>query len=249
MLGIALAVLAILALCPRAGRAEGHVVITAWNYYQHPPFLCAAKEGLAPEFIRLLNDMSRGKYRFSLVNLPRKRVDQYLEFKEPGIVLFVNWIWMDDADRTKYHWSQTLLSDRNEILSNAAAPIDYRGVHSLYGKLLGGVPGRRYQGIDKAVAQGRLYRQDSPSTEQNLEKLLLRRIDFLTAPRSILRCLIKEHKCGEQVYFSPEPLIRFTRHILVPRYMPDVFAQVKETLGRLLDSPEWARLKGKYLVD
>lgn len=237
------------AVCLPAARANDDACITIWNYYRHPPFYYSETQGLALDFVALMNSLAESEYRFALVNAPRKRIDQNLKFGERGAVLFVNWIWMDDKDRTRYLWSPPLLSDRNDILSNAAAPIEFDDLKSLYGKKLGGVPGRKYPGIDTAVAMGEIVRQDSPSTEQNLEKLLMGRIDFLTAPNSILRNLVREHRCEDKVHYSREPLTRYTRHIMMPRYMPREYAEVKRILERLLRSPQWKAIKRHYLVD
>ena len=247
--GLLLLLLIHAGLFPASSRAAVRAVIPVWCYYQHPPFLTGPHAGLSFDFVRLMNVHADGAYRFELVHLPRKRIDQLLAEKKRGVVLFVNWTWMGDESRSRYFWSPLLLSDRNEILSNVIRKIDYTGVESLYGKKLGGVVGRRYGELDLAVKHGDIIREDSPNAELNLKKLVLGRIDCMTAPRSILLNLIRKNGFEAQVYFSPRPLACYTRHILVPLYMPDVFAEIEALLVKLLKDPNWSKLKEKYQVE
>ena len=83
-------------------------VIPAWSYYKNPPFVTAEQQGLTYDFIELLNKYSQGKYHFDLGLLPRTRIDKHLANKDIGIVLFVNWLWMGDKQKTKYLWSPPL---------------------------------------------------------------------------------------------------------------------------------------------
>jgi len=228
-------------------RGEGGVQrIVAWTYYTYPPFILKGNQGLTHDFMELLNSYAKGKFVFHLEVMPRKRIDLYLEEDEPGIVLFVNPAWMKGFGKTTYQWTSPLFSDRNGIISNVFTKVNYAGPESVRGLKLGGVLGRKYKGLEESIRQGWIVREDVVNEEINILKLCERRIDFMTAPESVLRYLVTQLGVGERIYFSPTPLFEYTRHILVSNGSPDLFAFLEHFTEELPTNPEWLALKVKY---
>lgn len=60
-----------------------------------------------------MNKQAQGRYRFQVVVYHRKRLDAQLDAGKQGIVLFVNWLWMDDKAQRKYLWGPTILACLN----------------------------------------------------------------------------------------------------------------------------------------
>lgn len=206
--------------------------IQLWTYYTFGPFVTSrennsVKQGLILDLAKLLEKRSNGKYRFMLSVFPRKRLYEYISRGQQAMVLFVNPAWMQDKAKTKCLWTSKILTDRNEIVSRISGKdpkqIIYNNVESLKGMVLGGVIGRRYKGIDDAVKNGEIERIDVVGEDQNLKKLLAGRIDFITAPESMLKYLIQELNLEGQLYFSPNPLFTYTRHFMVTRDLKDLY--------------------------
>lgn len=236
-----------LTLCVALGQpAVAQEEISAWSYYAYPPFALEDGGGLGPEFVDLLNEVAKGRFVFSLEVLPRKRIDLRLSVKDPGIVLFVSPEWMLLPKDHISVWSGPLFRDQNGVLFSGLAEQEYAGPESLYGKRLGGVIGRRYKGLDEAVAKGRIIRHDALSEEINVLKLAERRIDVMTAPESVLRYLVAHLGVEDKVHFSSAPLFRYTRHILISNISPEARAFLIKFVQDLPGNPGWIKLKEKY---
>jgi polar amino acid transport system substrate-binding protein len=241
--GLAAAVVLALCLGLSVRAAAGPVVV--WSYYDSPPFVTGESTGLAYDFVEMLNAAAGGRYVFTLKVVPRKRVDCALEQGGSGLVLFVNPAWMNRPER--YRWSSPLMHDRNGVLSGAALRLDYSGVEAVRGLILGGVYGRRYQQLDEAVERGVLRREDAPSVYQNVQKLAGGRVDFIIAPESVLRCLVRELGLSDRVYFSPRPHAAYTRHIMLAAPEAGLEEFIEQFIAGLPRNPRWKELHGLYL--
>ncbi len=237
--------------CVHAGSTD----IKIWTYYKFGPFVTesrntSVKKGMTYDLAKLLSKKSRGKYRFIPSVFPRKRLDKFIDEGQQAVVVFVNPRWMQDKAKTKYLWTSSILSDRNEIASRMSGKspnrIVYSDIHSLKGLVLGGVTGRRYPGIDEAVKLGEIVRFNVTGEDQNLKKLVSGRIDFMTSPHSMLKYLIRKLDLENQVYFSPTPLFTSTRHFMVTRDLIEEYEFLDNfTLGADSD-PDWINIKRKY---
>lgn len=238
--------LAILWLALTAGPALSQETYPAWSYYTYPPFLLEDGTGLGPDFVALLNEAAGDRFRFSLEVQPRKRIDLHLAMKVPGIVLFVSRDWMSPPETVPFTWSGPLFEDQNGVLFSGLAERNYQGPECLYGLRLGGVVGRRYKGLDEAIASGRIQRHDALNEEVNVRKLAERRIDVMTAPESILRYLVNHLDVADKVHFSSVPLFRYQRQILVGDVPDDVRDFLLEFVRTLPDNPDWHALRERY---
>jgi polar amino acid transport system substrate-binding protein len=227
--------------------------IPVWTYYTSSPFITGEGTGLSYEFIALLNRYSKGKYHFELTPLPRTRINRHLEDGRPGLVLFVNWAWMGDKDKTKYLWSPALLSDRNEIVSRAFGKppnrIEYSGPASLEGAVFGGELGRRYKGLEASFADGSIIRRNARREQQNLDMLVLGRIDVTSGSASTIRYQVNQKGLKDKLYFSPQPLFSYTRHFLIAPQLAPLSPFLSRFVTQLQQDPDWTRIKKRYFVD
>lgn len=225
-------------------------VIPAWTYYEFGPFITGKGKGFTYEFTELLNkSVKQVGLRFEVVVYPRKRLERILT-QRPGVVLFVNPIWMHDKEKTRFLWTPPILWDRNEILSRmkgiTPAKIKYEGIESLNGLTMGGVLGRSYKDIDDAVAKGNIVRDDAPRESQTLKKLVIGRVDFMTSAGSLIRYLVKDMGLEKDIFFSPNPLFEYSRHILVNKKLEKESTAIFYFVSKLTETPEWKRLIEKY---
>ncbi len=223
--------------------------IVAWTYYDFPPFIIseADKKGLSYDFVSLLNQHEEFGYRFKLKYLPRKRLNKLLGEGRKGIVLWVNPIFFEDTSKTKYLWTTSLLSDQQDLISLKSKPVIYDGTpKSLKGYTIGGVLGHRYKGLEEAIQNGLLTRKNVNREKQNIGKLLAKRIDVFLIPNTSMAYYDKEMKLTNKIYYSPIPLNKYNRHIMVQKEMTEVHKALNTIIKDLPNNGFWEALGEQY---
>lgn len=244
--------LLLLYLLPLTGYAQREVV--AWTYHLIPPFILDrdSRQGLSYDLLELFNQHAdnRGRFHFKLVYQPRKRLDLSLQRRQVELLLWVNPVFLDAAHCARSTWTPALLQDQQEFLSRAEQPFDYDGPASLHGRTLGGVLGHRYAAIEEDIERGLIQRKDVFQGEQNLNKLLSKRLDLILIPRTSALFYSRRLGLNQRLHFSARPLNGFSRHLLL---QPDLDPQVAEFVTRatasLQTSPEWQLLLRRYGLD
>ncbi len=236
------------------GLAQAQREVIAWTYHQLPPFILDLKlrEGLSFDLLELLNQHpdNRGRFHFRLQYLPRKRLDRHLSRGESGLVLWANPIFFATNLQTPPGWTHSLLEDEQSFVSRRERPFNYRGPTSLYGLTLGTVLGHRYTGLEDAFAQGLILREDVLVEEQNLHKLLNRRLDLILMPRTTARYFSRHLELAEQLHFSSTPLSRYGRQIMLTANLDrDLQAFLQQTVRSLPRNPAWQTLLSGYGLD
>lgn len=231
-----------------SGNSLAKKSVTAWTYYNFPPYITGNGKGLAHEFIRILNDYAQDEYIFQLKVYPRKRLDAVLNRGKQGIVLFVHWSFMSDMEQSKYLWGPILMNDQNEIVSQFNRKINYDGTAgSLKGLRFGGVLGRKYDVfLEEAMEKGEINRMDTNGEKQNIQKLLLGRIDVTTIPQVVLKYFVKNMEIERKLYVSPQPRNIFTRHILVTKELEAEHKFLAKFVQGLSKNIEWQKVLNQY---
>ena len=232
-------------LYPPGVRADTPI-ITVWNYYLTPPFKTSKTEGLAFDFVNLMNKESVGRFHFQLRSVPRSRLNYYLEHNQQGVVLFVNWLWMGKYAKEKYLWSPEILKDRNEVISSIDNKISFEGPESLKGLIFGGIRGRRYKGLESFFSSNEIIRFDVNGEEQVLNMIVKNRVDVTSQPRTLANALIKSLGIEDKIFFSPKPLFHYSRHIMTTPVLVDVHAHLSDFAKNLDGHPEWSAILNKY---
>jgi polar amino acid transport system substrate-binding protein len=238
--------LLILALLPSVCGAQQRVEV--WTYHFSPPFILKDDQGLSRAFVDLLNNDpgNQNRFRFELVELPRKRIDARLARQRPGILLWATPSFFTAAQTANGKWSAPLLTDQQDFVSLPDAPFEYENPESLHGLVLGGVLGHKYAGLEAGIASTKIKRQDVQSDLQNLGKLLSGRISTLLIPRSTLLYYRKEKNLGE-LYVSQTPLYQFSRHLFIANTLGEAVTEyLDQFLEGLPDNPEWQILLFHY---
>lgn len=226
--------------------AHAGTTVIAWSYYRYPPFVIGKKDGISRDFVALLNEAAHGTFDFELNLLPRKRLDLLLASETPGVVLFVNPSWMGLSDDDPVEWTGALFNDSNAVISNVSRKVNYAGPESVYGMKMGGVFGRKYKNLDEPIAKNLIKRENTRTETLSIRKLSERRVDFVTAPESILRYLVSHLGVENRIYFSPTPLFEYTRHLLLSNPSQQLSEFLMQFVEDLPNNPQWHAIKTKY---
>ncbi|MBY0240488.1 MAG: ABC transporter substrate-binding protein [Burkholderiaceae bacterium] len=238
----------LLATTFQAGASELEVPLV--NYYNYVPFsMPDERSDLTRELAQLLTKNSGGRYRFVPQLLPKGRLDNMLRKENwQGLVVWLNPQFVNDEAKTRYLWSEPLMWESDLVVSHVEAPIDFNGIESLQGKVVGTILNQRYADIEGMIANKQLQRNDAPSQESNVRKLLFKRVDAVFVSRSTLYGLqqrIPEFKT--KLHIAALPRNSFTRHImLTPGLQPDLISYVKNTVEKLGGNPSWNQIAAQY---
>jgi len=242
--------LSLFLLCffPAQAFADEKINVEVYVYHLKPPYIVSNhnKLGLYFDFSTYLNTKT-DKYHFTTVFVPRKRVETMLVLnKFNGILLGVNPIWFKDKTESKYFWTSKVFQDQDEVVSLPENPIEYSGPNSLHGKVLGGVRGFYYYGIDEQVNKGEIARYDTIGEYELLQMLMLKRVDVGIVSRSTLDYLVKEKNLQDVFYMSKQPHDTYQRRILVPRYQKAIYDEIAPIIKHLPADPKWQLFLAKY---
>jgi len=227
--------------------------VAAYNTYQAVPFV-VEKGGLAADVVGYLNGRLKGKYRFQLETVPRKQLNDTIaadpNFK--GVVLFLNPMFVDDADRKKYLWTQPILHDSNAVISLATKKIEYSDPASLNGLRFGGVQGNRYAGLEDRFGKD-LQREDVTEELSNLKKVSSGRVDVTIMPSSTYRFLLKQlgpqNPLGNTLHVSSKPHAKFDRFLFVSRSNAALARELDAVVADIGTDPAWKAILVKYGIE
>jgi len=222
--------------------------VDVYVYHLKPPFIVSNTNmlGLYFDFSDYLNTKT-DKYHFETVFVPRKRVETMLATKKlNGILLGVNPVWFKDKSETQYLWTGNIYQDKDEFVSLLESPVEYSGAESLAGKVLGGIRGFYYFGIDEQVKQGEITRYDTIGEYELLQMVLLKRIDVGIVSRSTLDYLVKAKGWQDRFYISKQPHDKFERRVLVPHDKKDIYNEIFPIINEMNKDQFWKLILKQY---
>ncbi|MEX0371355.1 MAG: substrate-binding periplasmic protein [Tateyamaria sp.] len=222
--------------------------VAVWIYHNYPPFIVdiAGERGLSFDFARLLTEASDGAFTFRVMVLPRQRLNRRLEAGHSGVVMWVNDAWFGDTERTRFLWTDPILSDRNVVISPTQVAFDYDGPRSLTGMTLIGIRGHRYQDVDRLVGYGLVERVDMRSERSLVQFIASGRGRVAVVARSAAEYFIRELGLDDRIHVAAEPHSSYQRHMLIQPDMEGVHALVQRVLPGLLASDAWAAVIDGY---
>ncbi len=228
--------------------AKEKIHVDVYVYHLKPPFIVSNTNKLVLyfDFSVYLNSKS-DKYHFETVFVPRKRIETMLgSDKLDGILLGVNPVWFKDKAETKYLWTSSVYQDQDEFVSLAESPVEYTGAESLVGKILGGIRGFYYFGIDEQVKQGDINRYDTIGEYELLQMIMLKRVDVGIVSRSTLEYLTKAKGWQSKFYLSKQPHDIYERRVMVPHYKRAIYDEILPIVRDLPNDPFWKLMLKQY---
>ncbi|MFK0573169.1 hypothetical protein [Endozoicomonas sp.] len=246
----ALLSLTVLVLSPPLLAKEKVIV---WSYYESPPFVVdmMEKKGLSFDFVEMLNlSKDNDQYEFVLKLVPRKRLNTYLSNDDRGIVLWVNPLFFDDKNKTRYKWTRRILEDEQSFISRASDPFIFKDAKSLTEPnfILGGIRGHIYTGIQNKIDEGLIKRHDVSRENQFIGMLLTKRVNTFLIPYTTMKYYEQSMGLTGKIFYSPKPLNSYTRSILV-NHKSDVFKFLSKTVDNLANNKSWKVLLDRYNLE
>ena len=222
--------------------------VEVYIYFDKPPFVVDQEQrvGLSYDLIDCLNEFSNF-YSYNLVYLPKKRALNQVVNK--GVLLWINPLWLGDAEKTNYNWIESLIFDRELYLSNDPN-LSYNGPASFFGKIFVGVRGYTYLDLEENFNQNEILRVDVNKEVLIPTMLLKNRADVGVIgyqTYSYLQRGVPEISTKLSILngYSYE----FTRSILFSKYQPHVKKDFQNWFDSTDGSIKWSRLKEKWLVN
>ncbi|MES2299166.1 MAG: transporter substrate-binding domain-containing protein [Pseudomonadota bacterium] len=240
----AFSAIALLAACLGAARAE---TVTVYTNATFPPLVVDAKIGLYPELVGYLNGLKPGGLEFVIETLPRKRLQVLVESGAlDGIVIGMMPAWMGDPNRVKYLWTDPFANDSFVMASTTANPVLFNRIDERSGVRVGVTMGYVYPMIDEWIARHGLTRDEAPTEERNLDKLMLGRVDAVIVAESVLRYYTKTHRMTSGIIIEPMPGQVTERRFLVPKSKQAVYDKLAPVIMHLNADPAWRKIQSQY---
>jgi len=228
--------------------AAEKINVDVYVYHLKPPFIVSNTNrlGLYFDFSSYLNSKT-DKYHFETIFVPRKRIETMLKSEKlNGILLGVNPTWFKDKAETKYLWTSNIYHDQDEFVSLVESPVEFTGADSLTGKILGGIRGFYYFGLEEKVKQNKIIRFDTIGEYELLQMLMLKRVDVGIVSRSTLEYLMKAKGWQGKFYLSKQPHDKYERRVLVPHNKKDIYDEIMPIISSLPDDPFWKLILKQY---
>jgi hypothetical protein len=175
-------------------------------------------EGIVPEFLHHFAK-EYPEYKFHFVYFPRARADSMMAYNSSEIDLTM----MSPAFAKKdvmvyYRFTDPIFPAGDSIFSLKEKPLQFEKVSDLYGKRIGTIRGYGYAGLDADLASGKIIDQRVNSIQQNINKLLLKRLDGFIASEYPAKFHLKGMGVPiEQFHVSEKKLYSFDLMYLVKK--------------------------------
>lgn len=216
-------------------------VVVYYNY--HPYYDEESKNDLNSELVATLNAHLAGEnVEFYSEYVPKGRLDIWLKDSGwKGLVAWTNPKFLNDPKKDKYQWSESVLEEKDWVVSNSKKPIEFQNINSLVGKTLGTVRNQIYPDVEKLINEGKILRTSTNSQASNIRMLMMGRVDVVFISRSTMHYFKKEIKdFPNGLYFASTPRNVFTRHIMVSKSIsPEMRNKIMKVVKSLHSDKIW----------
>jgi polar amino acid transport system substrate-binding protein len=210
------------------------------------PLVIDKTTGLYPELVAYLNRLQLDGIEFTLVTLPRKRLQVELDQGTlDGIVIGMVPQWVGDAGRNKFLWTEPFAQDGFVLVSRDINPFFF-GQASAAGARIGVTLGYVYPVVDEWIAQNKFVRDDAPTEELNLDKLMRGRVDVVVVSESVYRFYMRSHHATGGVLAEALPVKPTERRLLLPKSKRELYDKLAPAIHKLRDDPHWQRIQARY---
>jgi len=221
--------------------------VSFFTYHQKPPYYFPDEShkkkqehiSLYQSFIDLINK-AQSNYRISLKFVPRVRLENDLNSHDlDGAIIGVHPIWFKDKAKLKYLWSEPFMEDKDVIVVKSGKEFPYVSPSDLEGRTLSLSRGQYYWGVTERISEGKIKEYPTDSELQNLSMVAYNRADA-TIISELTATYFFNHEFSH-LWFSvlDKPHDQFTRKVLFPKYLSNIFSSLNPTIEKVSNSQEW----------
>ena len=188
--------------------------------YQSPPYVVMDEgvdmpRGIMVDIGRTLTTLL--PYKLQLVNVPRKRLESYLEEGQIDMRCHMSPDWVDDAQH--FIWSAQLYSLDTVVLTSKQTERTINNYGDMEGLVFAIVRGYNYSdGFNEMVKQGNVRILETHSLESAIAMLGKNRADAVIANNVLSQYLIAQRGLEEKVLTQPFVLRSQSIHCAISRH-------------------------------
>lgn len=217
--------------------------VPLYTYYQDPPLDARSPGNLTERLARWLGERSAGRYQFVATQLTRPQLDALIATPGwKGAVAWANPLWLNDLERKRYRWTESLMLDADLLVSHRRAPLEYLDEgRSLLGRSLGSVTGHRLADIEWLIAQGRIKRVDAARQIDSLRLLESGRVDAAFVQAISLPYFRRELPgLDGWLHIASQPRATYGRHLFTAH--PALHEYLAGQVAAFASDPAWRPL-------
>jgi len=173
-------------------------------------------------------------------DLPRPRVEQWLQNGDADIACFLNPDWVSEPD--KLNWSPVLFTTQQVIVRRKASPPILQP-ENLYGLRVGTIRGFVYPELTALFTEGRVIRDDAQSFDSNLERLARGRLDAVMAVDMTYWHFLSDEW---QQQLDIDPLWSTATPVYCAVYEATHSAPIRQALQIMVDNGDIQRMLDRY---
>ncbi|WP_028455013.1 hypothetical protein [Chitinilyticum litopenaei] len=210
-------ILALLLVSATSTLARAQIALPLYTDYEEPPYATAQPDNLTSQLAAYLTTASKGAYRFTAVQVPRRRLDALVATPDwKGVIAWGNPNFFSNLPGGSLLWTSSYMKDTDLVVSLRSKPVNYSGPQSVTGLRVGAIRGWQLNDLDQAIRSGLIRREYAPTGIANLKKLRAGRVDFILLQGSSMPYYRREFPdLDDWIYISPTPRREFTRHFAV----------------------------------
>ncbi|MDX1677462.1 transporter substrate-binding domain-containing protein [Arsukibacterium sp.] len=201
----------------------------------------ALSAGLSKDILDALSQVSQLNIQY--LDLPRARIESWLETGQADIACFLNPDWV--AEPSLYLWSPPLFATQQLFIRRADSP-PIKGLADLAGKRVGTTRGFTYPELEQVFALGDVIRDDANSLQRNLKRLEQGRLDVVMSVDLSYYFFINN---GGPGHFNADPIWSTPPSVYcaISRFHPELAVRLIAGLNTLLESKFISRQLRRYL--
>ena len=229
----------------RPGNSSSPLVVTAYTYHLKPPFITDLdmSQGL---YFDLANQLSDDKIQYKVLYVPRNRFNRLLsEGNFDGILVGVSPHWFKDSEENKFFWTQSFMTDRDDIVSLKESPIEYM-VDELLGLTMAGVRGFFYQNLQTLISDESIVRFDTDSEASVVELVIRKRADFGVISQTTFKYMQRNNALLQNIHISNIPHEQYERRIMISKGNEELYGHLMQKIEEVTSSALWNSTLAQY---
>ncbi|UTA47536.1 transporter substrate-binding domain-containing protein [Simiduia sp. 21SJ11W-1] len=179
-----------------------------------------------------------------MLEVPRKRVRQYLEQGRAHLLLLTSPVWFDRPE--DFQWTASIYTEQDLVIQNRHHVFPVREARDLAGKRVGMLQGYVYAELDDEPLRSSIVRDNAKSFRSNFIRLSRGRLDAIVVPRILADHLFRQEFNRAAFYIAPEWNIPHTLYSAVSPHSPVTAQAISSVYERMKQRGDFERILARY---